>query len=288
MPRSRDRLDKVLVERGLASTRARAQSLIMAGRVKVDGNRAEKAGQAVDFDAALEISGNEVEWVSRGAHKLLRALDVFGIDPSGLVCLDVGASTGGFTEVLLSRNASRVFAVDVGYGQLAWKLRNDPRVVVMERTNARLLSPDQFPGPMDLIVVDASFISLRLLLPPLIELLAPAGEMVLLVKPQFEAGRERVGKGGVIRSTEIHRQVLDEFCAFTKSLEAISLVNLTWSPIKGPSGNIEFLARLSNRKEEEGNPPIDLGELVTRVVSEATLALSKGQNRDEPGRENEK
>lgn len=166
MPRSKDRLDKILVDRGLVSTRTKAQSLIMAGRVKIDGNRADKAGQAVEVDAVLEISGDEVEWVSRGAYKLLRALDVFEIDPSGLVCMDVGASTGGFTEVLLSRKASKVFAVDVGYGQLAWKLRNDPRVVVMERTNARLLRPEQFPGPMDLIVVDASFISLRLLLPP--------------------------------------------------------------------------------------------------------------------------
>jgi hemolysin TlyA family protein len=284
--RSRERLDKILVERRLASTRARAQALIMAGRVHVDGNRAEKAGQIVGVDAALEISGNEIEWVSRGAYKLIRALDVFNINPAGLVCMDVGASTGGFTEVLLSRKASRVFAVDVGYGQLAWKLRNDPRVVVMERTNARFLRPEQFPGPLDLIVVDASFISLRLLLPPLMELLAPEGEMVLLIKPQFEAGRERVGKGGVIRSPEVHLQVLEEFCTFAGSLEEISLAGLTWSPIKGPSGNIEFLAHLVLRKEIE-RPVVDLGALVAKVVSEAALALAREHNGSERERENE-
>jgi len=284
--RSRDRLDKILVERKLASTRARAQALIMAGRVHVDGNRAEKAGQIVGVDAALEISGNEIEWVSRGAYKLIRGLDVFNINPAGLVCMDVGASTGGFTEVLLSRKASRVFAVDVGYGQLAWKLRNDPRVVVMERTNARFLRPEQFPGPLDLIVVDASFISLRLLLPPLVELLAPEGAMVLLIKPQFEAGRGRVGKGGVIRSSEIHLQVLEEFCIFAGSLEEIALAGLTWSPIKGPSGNIEFLAHLVLRKEIE-RPVVDPGALVAKVVSEATLVLAREHNVSERERENE-
>lgn len=258
----------------------------MAGRVHVDGNRAEKAGQIVGVDAALEISGNEIEWVSRGAYKLIRALDVFNINTAGLVCMDVGASTGGFTEVLLSRKASRVFAVDVGYGQLAWKLRNDPRVVVMERTNARFLRPEQFPGPLDLIVVDASFISLRLLLPPLVELLAPEGTMVLLIKPQFEAGRGRVGKGGVIRSSEIHLQVLEEFCTFAGSLEEITLAGLTWSPIKGPSGNIEFLAHLVLRKEIE-RPVVDLGALVAKVVSEATLVLAREHNVSERERENE-
>ncbi len=274
MPRSGERLDKVLVERGLAPTRAKALAMIMAGWVKVNGTKAEKAGQPVREDAQIEVSGRAEEWVSRGAHKLLKALDVFSIDPDGLVCLDIGASTGGFTEVLLSRGASRVFAVDVGYGQLAWKLRSDPRVEVMERTNARLLTPGQFPGPMDLVVVDASFISLRLLLPPLLELLGGEGEMVLLVKPQFEAGRERVGKGGVVRSPEIHRLVLEEFCAFASSLQGISLAGLTWSPIKGPSGNIEFLAYLSRRR---GSTPlaIEPAREVAKIVSEATLALSE-------------
>lgn len=285
MHRSRDRLDKILVERKIASTRAKAQALIMAGRVRVDGNRADKAGQIVGIDAALEISGNEIEWVSRGAYKLIRALDEFNINPAGLACMDVGASTGGFTEVLLSRNASSVFAVDVGYGQLAWKLRNDPRVVVMERTNARFLRREEFPGPLDLIVVDASFISLRLLLPPLIELLAPEGEMVLLIKPQFEAGRRRVGKGGVVRSSEVHLQILEEFCTFAGSLEEIALDGLTWSPIKGPSGNIEFLAHLVRRKEIE-RAVIDLKGLVTKVVSEATLALAGENSVSEREREN--
>jgi len=284
--RSRDRLDKVLVEKGFASTRARAQAMIMAGQVRVDGNPADKAGQMVDAEAALEIARNDDEWVSRGAHKLLRGLDVFGIDPGGCVCLDVGASTGGFTEVLLSRSASRVFAVDVGYGQLAWKLRNDPRVVVMERTNARLLTPDQFTSTMDLIVVDASFISLRLLLPILQKLLAPGGEMVVLIKPQFEAGKGRVGKGGVVRSPEIHRQVLEEFCAFVRTLEDIALVGLTWSPIKGPKGNIEFLAHLAEKTRGKTSSG-DFEETVAAVVSGATLALSENRQGNETERENE-
>jgi 23S rRNA (cytidine1920-2'-O)/16S rRNA (cytidine1409-2'-O)-methyltransferase len=247
--------------------------------VRVNGIPADKAGQLVLPDLDLKVIEQETEWVSRGAKKLLKALEVFGIDPSGLVCLDVGASTGGFTEVLLSRNASRVYAVDVGYGQLAWKIRSDPRVVVMERTNARYLRRDSFPTPVDLIVVDASFISLRLLLPPLLEILKPDGEMAVLVKPQFEAGRERVGKGGVIRSPEVHREVLEEFIDFVRGLPGISLAGLTWSPIKGPSGNIEFLAHLS-RILPEGKRPESMKETAAIVVSEAVLALSGNMERE--------
>jgi len=263
---SKDRLDKLLHEKGLAETRAKAQAMIMAGRVKVDGNRAEKAGQLVNTEATLEVDDKGTEWVSRGAHKLLRGLEVFGVEPRGLVCIDVGASTGGFTEVLLSRGASKVYAVDVGYGQLAWKLRGDPRVVVMERTNARFLTPGQFSEPLDLIVVDASFISLRLLLAPLEGLLAEHGQMVLLVKPQFEAGRSRVGKGGVVRSPLIHRQVLEEFAVFAGSLDKVTLAGLTWSPIKGPSGNTEFLAHLAPRREEP------MGREALSAIIEATVA----------------
>jgi 23S rRNA (cytidine1920-2'-O)/16S rRNA (cytidine1409-2'-O)-methyltransferase len=279
LTRSKERLDKLLVERGLAPTRAKAQALIMAGLVRVNGSPADKAGQQVSTDLDLTVIGQETEWVSRGAKKLLKALEVFGIDPAGLVCLDVGASTGGFTEVLLSRNASRVYAVDVGYGQLAWKIRTDPRVVVMERTNARYLSRESFPAQVDLIVVDASFISLRLLLPPLLDLLKPDGEMAVLVKPQFEAGKERVGKGGVIRSPEIHREVLEEFIDYVRTLPGISLAGLTWSPIKGPSGNIEFLAHLS-RVLREGKTPENVKETVAAVVSEAVLALSGKPERE--------
>lgn len=279
MTRSKERLDKLLVERGLAPTRAKAQALIMAGLVRVNGSPADKAGQQVPVDLDLTVIGQEDEWVSRGAKKLIKALDVFGINPAGLVCLDVGASTGGFTEVLLSRDASRVYAVDVGYGQLAWKIRTDPRVVVMERTNARYLSRESFPTPIDLIVVDASFISLRLLLPPLLDILKPDGEMAVLVKPQFEAGKERIGKGGVIRSPEIHREVLEEFIDYVRGLPGISLAGVTWSPIKGPSGNIEFLAHLS-RVPREGKTLENVKETVAAVVSEAVLALSGKPERE--------
>ncbi len=285
---SKDRLDKLLVDKGLAPTRTRAQALVMAGRVRVDGKRADKAGQPVNVDSCLEISGEEVQWVSRGAHKLLKALESFDIDPAGMTCMDVGASTGGFTEVLLSRGAARVTAVDVGYGQLAWKLRSDPRVIVMERTNARLLCREQFAEPMDLIVVDASFISLRLLLPVLRVLLAPCGEMILLVKPQFEAGKGRIGKGGVVRSPEIHRQVLEEFCAFVASLDGIELAGLTWSPIKGPSGNIEFLAHLATRRNIENLPSAELPGLVEKVVGEATRNLSPGREKPAGEKENDR
>jgi len=251
----------------------------MAGLVRVNGSPADKAGQQVPVDLDLTVIGQEDEWVSRGAKKLIKALDVFGINPAGLVCLDVGASTGGFTEVLLSRDASRVYAVDVGYGQLAWKIRTDPRVVVMERTNARYLSRESFPTPIDLIVVDASFISLRLLLPPLLDILKPDGEMAVLVKPQFEAGKERIGKGGVVRSPEIHREVLEEFIDYVRGLPGISLAGLTWSPIKGPSGNIEFLAHLS-RVPREGKTLENVKETVAAVVSEAVLALSGKPERE--------
>lgn len=270
MTLSRDRLDKLLHEKGLAETRAKAQAMIMAGRVKVDGNRAEKAGQMVSPEANLEVDGKGTEWVSRGAHKLLRGLEAFGVEPRGLVCLDVGASTGGFTDVLLSRGASKVYAVDVGYGQLAWKLRSDPRVVVMERTNARFLTPDQFSEPLDLVVVDASFISLRLLLPPLEELLAENGQMILLVKPQFEAGRDRVGKGGVVRSPLVHRQVLEEFAIFAGSLRKVTLAGFTWSPIKGPSGNIEFLVHLAPRQRQ----PMDM-EALSALIEETVAGAMK-------------
>jgi len=279
LTRSKERLDKLLVEKGLAPTRAKAQALIMAGLVRVNGSPADKAGQQVPVDLDLTVIGQEEEWVSRGAKKLIKALDVFEINPAGLVCLDVGASTGGFTEVLLSRDASRVYAVDVGYGQLAWKIRTDPRVVVMERTNARYLSRESFPTPIDLIVVDASFISLRLLLPPLLDILKPDGEMAVLVKPQFEAGKERIGKGGVVRSPEIHREVLEEFIDYVRGLPGISLAGLTWSPIKGPSGNIEFLAHLS-RVPREGKTLENVKETVAAVVSEAVLALSGKPERE--------
>ena len=239
----RIRLDQALVERGLAPSRARAQSLILAGLVRVDGVLADKAGKAVAEGARVEVAGPDHPWVSRGGVKLAAALVAFAVDPSGKRCLDVGASTGGFTHVLLERGALQVVALDVGRGQLDWKLRSDPRVAVVEGVNARLLTPEDVPGPFGVVTVDVSFISLRLVLPALLGVLAAGGDLVALVKPQFEAGRGQVGKGGVVRDAEVRER------AIVGVLEAAAALGLTClgrlpSPIAGPAGNIEELVHL--------------------------------------------
>ncbi len=241
--RPRLRLDQMLVERGLAPTRTRAQALILAGLVRVDGRRADKPGAAVAPEACLEVTGADHPWVSRGGVKLAAGLAAFGVDPRGKVCLDVGASTGGFTHVLLEGGAVEVTAVDVGRGQLDWRLRRDPRVVVWEGVNARHLTAAQVGGPFDLIVVDVSFISLKLVLPALLPLLAPSGDLVALVKPQFEAGRRQVGKGGVVRDPAARE------AAIAGVLEAAQQLGLTCcrrlpSPLPGPAGNVEELVHL--------------------------------------------
>jgi 23S rRNA (cytidine1920-2'-O)/16S rRNA (cytidine1409-2'-O)-methyltransferase len=244
---SRQRLDQLLVERGLAETRAKAQALILAGKVRVgegDGARADlKAGALVAADAAVALAERE-PYVSRGGHKLAAGLDAFGIDPAGLVCLDVGASTGGFTDVLLQRGAARVYAIDVGRGQLAESLRRDDRVVSMERTNARTLTPSSLPEPVDLAVVDVSFISLRLVLGPVASTLreGPAAAIVALVKPQFEAGRGRTDHG-VVRDPAIHRDVLERVVEAATAL-GLGARAVIASPILGPEGNREFLVEL--------------------------------------------
>lgn len=242
----RIRLDQLLVERGLAPSRARAQALVLAGRVRVGSGDAArhdlKSGDLVEPAAEIGVDAGR-EWVSRGAHKLVAALDAFGIDPAGLVCLDAGASTGGFTDVLLSRGAARVYAVDVGYGQLAQRLRQDARVVSMERVNARTLGPDTLPEPVDLAVVDVSFISLGLVLAPIRATLRDGrGPIVALVKPQFEAGRADA-KGGVVRDREVHRRVLREAVAEAAAL-GLGTRAVVASPILGPAGNREFLVHL--------------------------------------------
>lgn len=242
----RTRLDLLLVERGLAPTRARAQALVLAGRVRVGtgdaARRNLKSGDLVDRAADVEVAAAR-EWVSRGAHKLTAALDAFGIEPAGLACVDVGASTGGFTQVLIARGAARVYALDVGYGQLAEPLRQDPRVISMERVNARTLVPAALPEPMDLAVVDVSFISLALVLGPIRSVLRDGrGPIVALVKPQFEAGRADA-KGGVVRDPEVHRRVLREILA-TASALGIGTRAVIASPILGPEGNREFLVHL--------------------------------------------
>ncbi|MCD7748758.1 MAG: TlyA family RNA methyltransferase [Oscillospiraceae bacterium] len=237
------RLDQRVYDLGLAESRERAKALIMAGQVYVDGQRQLKPGAAVTETADVQLRGEKLPYVSRGGLKLEKALNEFQIDPAGFICVDCGASTGGFTDCLLQRGAKHVFAVDVGYGQLAWALRQDERVTVMERTNARNLTPDMFPGPANMAVMDMSFISLRLVLPAVRELLTPAGQVVCLVKPQFEAGRELVGKKGVVRDPAVHRQVLETFIAEAAAIGFV-LRGLTFSPVRGPEGNIEYLAWL--------------------------------------------
>lgn len=235
------RLDQLLVDRGLVESRARAQAVIMAGLVFSKEQRLDKAGQKVAVDTALELRGQDHPWVSRGGLKLAKGLDAFGLDPSGLVAVDVGASTGGFTDVLLAHGAARVYAVDVGYGQLAHRLRVDPRVVVLERTNARHLTPEQIPEAVDVVVCDASFIGLRTVLPAALALVRPGGWLVALIKPQFEVGKERVGKGGVVRDPALHAEVCDTIAAWLSALPGWQVLGITQSPITGPEGNVEFL-----------------------------------------------
>ncbi len=237
----RERADRLLVARDLAESRARAQALILAGLVFSGEARVDKAGQLLAGDAPLEVRGRDHPWVSRGGLKLAHGLDHFAIDPTDLTCLDLGASTGGFTDVLLNRGAAKVFAVDVGHGQLAWKLRNDPRVVVLERTNARYLTTAEVPDPVALMVCDASFIGLETLLPAPLALAAPGARLIALIKPQFEVGKGQVGKGGVVRDAELHAQVCARIEAWLGAREGWRVLGLTESPILGPEGNKEFL-----------------------------------------------
>ncbi len=242
------RLDLLLVERGLADSRSKAQALIMSGNVHGTDRRLDKAGQELPLDAKVTVRGREHPWVSRGGVKLAHGLDCFDINPTGLICLDVGASTGGFTDVLLQGGAARVYAVDVGHGQLAWSLRQDGRVVVLERTNARYLTPDQVPEAVDLIVCDASFIGLRAVLPAALALAAPGGALIALIKPQFEVGPDRVGKGGVVRDPDLHAEVCLEITNWLRQQPGWTVLGTDTSPIKGPQGNIEFL--IAGRRAE--------------------------------------
>ena len=246
----KERLDVLLVSLGLAESRAKAQATIMAGEVYVNGQKADKSGMEVDITSNIEVRGSACPYVSRGGLKLEKALRNFGVDPTGYVCSDSGASTGGFTDCLLQQGASKVFAIDVGYGQLAWKIRNDPRVVVMERTNIRYVTPEDLGEMLDLSVIDVSFISLGLVLPVVKTLLKPTGQVLCLIKPQFEAGKEKVGKKGVVRDPAVHEEVLQNFISLAKSLD-FTIRNLTFSPVKGPEGNIEFLAHLSMQPGED-------------------------------------
>lgn len=241
--RSRERLDKLLVDRGLVQSRERARALIMAGQVVVNDHLADKAGMQVSLDADIRLKGEDIPFVSRGGLKLARALDEFGLDVTDLIAIDVGASTGGFTDCLLQRGARKVYAVDVGYGQLAWKLRQDPRVVNLEKTNIRYLEPDSLTESPGLAVIDASFISLDKVLPPTLRLIRQGGAVVALIKPQFEVGKGEVGKGGVVRDEGKHRDVVASVVALAESLGLV-VCGVTESPILGPKGNREFLIHL--------------------------------------------
>lgn len=238
------RLDVLLTEQMYADTRSKAQAIIMAGQVYVNGQKADKPGASYEENVQIEVRGVTCPYVSRGGLKLEKALRDFGVKPEGFVCSDSGASTGGFTDCLLQQGAKKVFAIDVGYGQLDWKIRSDERVVVMERTNIRYVTPEDLGEPLDLSVIDVSFISLKIVLPAIKALLKPTGQVLCLIKPQFEAGKEKVGKKGVVREPEIHQEVLDSFVQTVTDL-GFTILGLTFSPVKGPEGNIEFLGHLT-------------------------------------------
>ena len=227
------RLDVLLVERGLVPSRQKAQAVIMAGSVFVGGQRSDKPGTAVADDAEIEVRGHVMPYVSRGGWKLEKAMKTWPITLQGKICADIGASTGGFTDCMLQNGAEKVYAVDVGYGQLDWKLRNDPRVVCLERTNARYLTHEEIPDALDFASIDVSFISLKLIFPALYELLREGGEIACLIKPQFEAGREKVGKKGVVRDASVHQEVLENFLTYAKD-NNFTVLGITYSPIRGP------------------------------------------------------
>ena len=248
------RLDVLLVEQGHAENRTKAQAIIMSGLVYVDGQKADKPGISYEETVDIEVRTGGCPYVSRGGLKLEKALRDFGVKPEGYVCSDSGASTGGFTDCLLQQGARKVFAIDVGYGQLDWKIRSDPRVVVMERTNVRYVTPEQLGEPLDLSVIDVSFISLRIVLPVIKTFLKSTGQVLCLIKPQFEAGKEKVGKKGVVRDPAIHKEVLDGFVQLAGET-GFTILGLTFSPVKGPEGNIEFLAHLTLDAEKTGIQP---------------------------------
>lgn len=254
------RLDQRVFELGFTESRERAKTTIMSGLVFVDGQRADKPGMSVSPDAQIEVRGKALPFVSRGGYKLDKALKVFPVDPAGKICIDCGASTGGFTDVLLQHGASKVYSVDVGYGQLDWKLRNDPRVVNLERTNLRYVTSEQIPEIIELAVMDVSFISIKLVLPAVKQLLQDGADIVCLIKPQFEAGREEVGKKGVVRDRKVHEAVIKSILDFAPTI-GLCVKGLDFSPIKGPEGNIEYICHMINTCEKSSE--FDVAAIVT-------------------------
>ena len=258
------RLDALLVDKGLAQSRERAKALIMAGQVYIDNQKCDKAGQQIDESVVPEVRGETLKYVSRGGLKLEKAMAEFNISLENKVAMDIGASTGGFTDCMLQNGAKKVFAVDVGYGQFAWKLRSDERVVNMERTNIRYVTPEDIGEELDFASIDVSFISLRLVLPVAKNLLNENGEIVALIKPQFEAGREQVGKKGVVRDIKVHYEVIKNVLDFARSID-LHVAGLSFSPIKGPEGNIEYLAYLKKSECED-----NITDDVIRSVADAS------------------
>lgn len=256
------RLDQLVFDLGLTESREKAKTTIMSGLVFVDGQRADKPGMQVAPDASVEVKGSALPYVSRGGFKLEKALKVFPINPAGKICMDCGASTGGFTDVLLKNGAAKVYSIDVGYGQLAWSLRQDERVVNMERTNIRYISSEQVPEPLDIAVMDLSFISIKLVLPAVCALLKEGADIMCLIKPQFEAGREDVGKKGVVRDKAVHLSVIESVLQFAASA-GLTVIGLDYSPIKGPEGNREYLCYM-----KKGS--FDAPEIDARAVVEAS------------------
>ncbi len=263
----KERLDVLLVKKGLAPSREKAKTMIMEGNVFVNNNREDKAGSTFPEDCQIEVHGTTLKYVSRGGLKLEKAMTHFGITLEDKVCMDIGASTGGFTDCMLQNGAKKVYAVDVGYGQFAWKLRQDPRVVCMEKTNIRYVTPQDIADVLDFASVDVSFISLTKVLPAARELLAANGQMVCLIKPQFEAGREKVGKKGVVRDIKVHEEVVSNILSFALA-NGFSVLNLEFSPIKGPEGNIEYLVYLEKSEETHLADEVDMMAVVAAAHEE--------------------
>ena len=270
----KERLDVLLVNLGYAPSREKAKAVIMSGCVYVNGQKEDKAGTMFDTYAAIEVRGNSLKYVSRGGLKLEKAMEEFAIALDQKTCMDVGASTGGFTDCMLQNGAVKVFAVDVGHGQLAWSLRNDPRVICMEKTNIRYVTPEDIEEPVDFSSIDVSFISLTKVLLPVRNLLSQDGQIVCLIKPQFEAGREKVGKKGVVRDPKVHEEVIEKICDFA-STNGFELLHLDYSPIKGPEGNIEYLLHM--RKTETMENGHTMTDQIKEVVDASHADLAKNK-----------
>ena len=266
---AKERLDVLLVSRGLAESREKAKAIIMSGNVYVDGQKEDKAGSNFPAEAVIEVRGNTLKYVSRGGLKLEKTMENFDVTLAGKICMDVGSSTGGFTDCMLQNGAVKVYAVDVGHGQIAWKLRNDERVACMEKTNIRYVTPEDVADKINFSSIDVSFISLTKVLGPVKELLSDDGQIVCLIKPQFEAGREKVGKHGVVRDSAVHLEVIEKVIDFAISI-GFEVLNLEFSPVKGPEGNIEYLLHL--QKHTEGSYP-DVPFEAAQVVEKAHAAL---------------